>query len=288
VVGGIVVCGVVGLLYFYYKPEEIRATLPFLAPYMDPVEVALLPPEMPNMYGFRTRTVVLGFEDTLVHQLWTREGYRLRKQPHVDAFIDRLFHAGYEIVLWASVGHQSEVEPDLNAFDPEGKVMHRLSVDHTSLFKIRRVKDLSRLNRDLTRVIFIDSDPKFASKQPENLIRIKPFFNEINDTELDRIAAFLENIQRFNVYDARPFIQKYNENPNGRHFQEEEDLIRSIIKKYSVRGPEPKPAVVTQPSGFGSLVSSFIKTLTGGSVQTPPTGQAKQQQQATANQPQQR
>lgn len=68
---------------------------------------------------------------------------------------------------------------------------HRLFRDSTINIQGIYVKDLSRLNRDLSRTIIIDNSPESYLLQPENAIPIRPFFGDKGDRELLDILHFL-------------------------------------------------------------------------------------------------
>jgi len=50
------------------------------------------------------------------------------------------------------------------------------------------------LNRDLSKVIIMDSNPDAYSLQPENSIAMKPWLGDPNDTELVAMIPFLESM----------------------------------------------------------------------------------------------
>jgi len=50
------------------------------------------------------------------------------------------------------------------------------------------------LNRDLSKVIIMDSNPDSYSLQPENAIALKPWMGDPNDTELVAMIPFLESM----------------------------------------------------------------------------------------------
>ena len=55
----------------------------------------------------------------------------------------------------------------------------------------RRFKDLSRLNRDLSKVIVIDSKPENLVKHPENGIWTPPWTGDKDDTVLVDLVPLL-------------------------------------------------------------------------------------------------
>ena len=61
-------------------------------------------------------------------------------------------------------------------------ILGQLFREHTTFKNGKFIKDLSKLNRDLNRVILIDDEEESFLYQPENAIKIKPF-NDPTDTE---------------------------------------------------------------------------------------------------------
>lgn len=174
----------------------------------------LLSDEVPDMYMRRPRTIVLNFEKTLVYPFWTREeGWRVRKRPHVDMFLEKLGRAGYEVVIWSNQA-QFETEDKMAALDMMGVARHRFYREQTNFHRGRTVKDLKRLNRSLKRVIVIDFD-KRASLPSSNCLVMEPWFEDLEDNELVRASIFLENLMRFNVHDVRKYIREYNTNSSS-------------------------------------------------------------------------
>lgn len=58
----------------------------------------------------------------------------------------------------------------------------------------KHLKDLSFLNRDLSKVIVVDTKQESLQTHPENGILIKPWQGEKGDKEMDRYAVFLQGL----------------------------------------------------------------------------------------------
>ncbi len=73
------------------------------------------------------------------------------------------------------------------------------------------MKDLSRLNRNTSRVILIDDDERAAELNPENLIRVKPYSDpkDRKDKTLERLIPFLIEIATENYRDARVVLSQF-------------------------------------------------------------------------------
>ena len=70
--------------------------------------------------------------------------------------------------------------------------MYRLYRESTRYVDGKYVKDLSHLNRDMSKVIIMDSNPDAFSMQPENGIALRPFTGKPNDHGLLEYIPFLE------------------------------------------------------------------------------------------------
>lgn len=54
-------------------------------------------------------------------------------------------------------------------------------------------QDLSKLNRDLKRVVIIDDESESFKLQPDNGIKVSEFKGDSTDTELVQLIPFLES-----------------------------------------------------------------------------------------------
>jgi import inner membrane translocase subunit TIM50 len=70
--------------------------------------------------------------------------------------------------------------------------MYRLFREGTRYKDGKYIKDLSHLNRDLSKVIIMDSNPDAFCLQPENGIALKPWKGEAKDAGLLAYIPFLE------------------------------------------------------------------------------------------------
>lgn len=86
--------------------------------------------------------------------------------------------------------------PLLDKLDPYQYAMYRLYREATRYVDGKYVKDLSHLNRDLSKVIIMDSNPDSFSLQPENGIALKPWKGEVKDQGLLEYIPFLEGKQQ--------------------------------------------------------------------------------------------
>jgi len=191
----------------------------FFRPFTDPDKDVLLPDMPPPPPGHvPMRTLVLDLEGTLCHSEWdAKYGWRTAKRPGVDKFLMRL--AGmYEIVLFTSGPYMSD-QPIVMQLDQYGCISHQLYRHSTAYMGNRHVKDISKLNRDLSKVIVVDDKPEEVCLQPENVVRIKPFVDvNASDMALEQLLPFLEDLVMRDVPDVREEIKKYGGDDIGETF----------------------------------------------------------------------
>jgi Dullard-like phosphatase family protein len=100
----------------------------------------------------------------------------------------------WEIIVFTA-SHQSYADAILNELDPEGVLVdHRLYRQHcreltTDFF----IKDLSKINRDLSKTVLVDNSAYSYAMQPDNGIPILPFY-EGRDFELSALEHYLNRL----------------------------------------------------------------------------------------------
>lgn len=158
----------------------------------EPSRKQLLPDPLKPPYYQPKYTLVLEMKDVLVHPDWTYQtGWRFKKRPGVDAFLEQLV-GDYEIVVYTA-DQGMTVFPILDALDPKGCIMYRLVRDATHFVDGHHVKNLDNLNRDLRRVIVIDWDPNSTKLHPENTFNVDRWMGNDDDLSLLDLVAFLKS-----------------------------------------------------------------------------------------------
>lgn len=158
----------------------------------EPSREKLLPDPLKPPYYQPKYTLVLEMKDVLVHPDWTyKTGWRFKKRPGVDAFLEQL--AGdYEIVIYTA-DQGMTVFPILDALDPKGFIMYRLVRDATHFVDGHHVKNLDNLNRDLSKVIVIDWDPNSTKLHPDNTFHLERWTGNDDDLSLLDLVSFLKS-----------------------------------------------------------------------------------------------
>ncbi|KAK8705925.1 hypothetical protein V6N13_049510 [Hibiscus sabdariffa] len=136
-------------------------------------------------------TLVLDLNETLLYTDWKRDrGWRTFKRPGVDAFLEHMAKF-YEIVVYSDQMNMY-VDPVCERLDPNNYIRYRLSRGATKYQDGKHYRDLSKLNRDPAKILYVSAHAFESSLQPENCVPIKPYKLESDDTALLDLIPFLE------------------------------------------------------------------------------------------------
>ncbi|XP_071941753.1 carboxy-terminal domain RNA polymerase II polypeptide A small phosphatase 1-like isoform X2 [Antedon mediterranea] len=140
--------------------------------------------------------------DGTVHQVY------VLKRPYVDEFLQRMGEL-YECVLFtASLAKYADPVADL--LDKSRIFKSRLFRESCVFHRGNYIKDLSRLGRNLERIVIVDNSPASYIFHQDNAIPVVSWFDDVSDTELLDIIPLLERISKLdNVY---TILRKENHN----------------------------------------------------------------------------
>ncbi|KAJ5735485.1 Mitochondrial import inner membrane translocase subunit tim50 [Penicillium malachiteum] len=217
--------------------------------YKDPAFPKLLPDEDPNMR--QPYTLVLSLEDLLVHSEWSREhGWRVAKRPGVDYFL-RYLNQYYELVLFTSVPSMM-ADQVLRKLDPYRIIRWPLFREATRYKDGEYIKDLSYLNRDLSKVILLDTKEEHARLQPENAIVLDKWTGDAKDKTLVALIPFLEYLAGMGVEDIRPVLKSFEGADIPAEFTKREKAMRERFEKELAEEQKKKPSI-----SMGSVASAL-------------------------------
>ncbi|XP_040912805.1 uncharacterized protein LOC121194186 isoform X1 [Toxotes jaculatrix] len=132
--------------------------------------------------------------DGTVHQVY------VLKRPHVDEFLKRMGELFECVLFTASLAKYADPVSDL--LDKWGAFRSRLFRESCVFHKGNYVKDLSRLGRDLNKVIIIDNSPASYIFHPDNAVPVASWFDDMSDTELLDLIPFFERLSQVDdIYD---------------------------------------------------------------------------------------
>ena len=231
--------------------------------FQEPTTEKLLP-DRPKGMPADVPVLVLDMEQTIMQSTWDRRhGWRSVKRPGLDKFLETLCQH-YEIVLFSptSFAFASVVVEQL---DPKMKYFsHRLFRESTLYKNGAYIKDLSRLNRPLSRTIIVDDEESGFQLQKENGIKVNAFtdINNINDTTLADLSAFLVRLAKLprstdlraelKKYEGKNIIQELHKEAMDAK-QENERILNTglggAIRRNYVKRPTQIQAPVIKPAG---------------------------------------
>lgn len=217
-----------------------------------PAFKVLLPDPLPPPHQ-RPYTLIVDLEGLLVNSNWDRaQGWRTAKRPGVDYFLGYLSQF-YEIVLFTSqpmytaAGVAEKLDPFTNYLP------YKLFRESTRYVNGKVVKDLSYLNRDLSKVIMLDVNPEHADLQPDNAIIMKPWKGERGDSGLVDMIPFLESIAMYNAQDVRPILKAYHgKDIPIEYAKKEEEAKQAALEEWQRKHPQSITG-----SGAGWLSNAF-------------------------------
>lgn len=119
-------------------------------------------------------------------------------------------------------------------------------------FDIDCVQDLSYLNRDLSKVILIDTQEAHARLQPENAIILEKWKGDPKDKGLVALIPFLEYVASMGFEDVRPVLKSFEGTNIPVEFARREKLMREKFQKELAEQQAKRPK-----RGVGGLASLF-------------------------------
>ena len=167
----------------------------------------ILPPMDENKYKY---TIALELDETLVHYCEEGENYYAKVRFGSENFLKNISNC-FEIIVVSTSGKEySDIIIDNINKDDKCYVEHRL---YTENFK--KGLDLSNLNRDVKRLIFICHEYNFLKAPKENIILLKEFKGEEDDREIIKLYNELKLLnndnkieKNFDIRDLIPTIMQ--------------------------------------------------------------------------------
>ena len=198
--------------------------------FQEPPFPDLLPDSPPEPYK-RPLTLVLTLEDLLIHSEWSQKnGWRTAKRPGVDYFLAYLSQY-YEIVLFSS-NYMMYSEKIVEKLDPlRAYISYQLYKEHCLYKDGAHIKDLSKLNRDISKVVIVDVSDDSIKLQPENAIKLPPWEGQADD-ELIKLIPFFEYLATQQIKDVRPVLASFHDKAHiPEEFEQRVEKLRAEFEK---------------------------------------------------------
>ena len=158
-------------------------------------------------------TLVLDITDTLINVQYSGNNNQSlipNLRPGLFSFLNAVKEY-YELVSFTNESKEfsdmilKEIEKNKKYFD------YNLYKEHTSLYGNKYIKDISKLGRDIKKIIIIDDDPTNFILNPENGIQISPYLGDStkDDTTLFELKRLLILFHRIGGDDIRKIIKNF-------------------------------------------------------------------------------
>ena len=173
----------------------------------EEIKVPFLPPKKSD--DKRDYCLVLDLDETLVHFFEDNFEAYVKVRMGAEHFITVLSQYCEIVIFTASTKYYCDIVID--GLDCKNLIDYKLYRDHTYDYNGINVKDLSKLGRDLNKIIIIDNIEENYSFQPNNGLNIIDFEGDENDNELQFLLQDLLEVVTVpgkNVLDELPRIRK--------------------------------------------------------------------------------
>lgn len=164
---------------------------------MQSVEKKLLILDLDETLVYATEEVLERPQDFIVGE------YFVYKRPFLNEFIEFCLK-NFEVAVWTSSTHNyatkivEEIFPDPNElkfFWSRWRCTIRFDEELQETYFEKMMSKIRKRNFDLAKVIVIDDSPEKWRNSYGNLVRVKPFFGETDDNELQTLIVYLERLK---------------------------------------------------------------------------------------------
>ncbi|MBA0580389.1 hypothetical protein Gorai_022609, partial [Gossypium raimondii] len=142
------------------------------------------------------------------------------------------------------------VDPVCERLDPNHYIRYRLSRGATKYQDGKHYRDLSKLNRDPAKILYVSAHAFESSLQPENCVPIKPYKLETDDTALLDLIPFLEYVARNSPADIRQVLQSYERKDVAKEFLERSKEYQRMNLKNVKDNPVSTPPILPVKKPF--------------------------------------
>ena len=165
----------------------------------------------------REYCLVLDLDETLVHYIEEedKDNAYVKIRMGVGDFINALSEFCEIVIFTASIQYYANIVID--GLGCKDKIDYKLYRQHTDFIDGTHIKDLSKLGRDLSKIIIIDNLEENYQLQPNNGLNIIDFEGDENDNELIYLMQDLLNLVRKPGLDVRNELDIIRRNMRKRY-----------------------------------------------------------------------
>ena len=153
--------------------------------------------------------LVLDLDETLVHYFEDENESYVKVRMGTEKFIRELSKYCEIVIFTASTKYYADIVID--GLDCNELINYRLYREHTTITNGINIKDLSRLGRDLNKIIIIDNIEENYQLQPNNGLNISDFEGDENDNELEYLLKDLIKVVKkkgCNLYEELAIVRR--------------------------------------------------------------------------------
>ncbi len=155
-------------------------------------------------------TLVLDLDNTLINYNDNNSNQSYIHRPGLISFLNTLKPI-YELISFTNESKEysnkllKEIELSRKYFD------YNLYKEHNTLIDNKLVKDISKIGRDMKKIIIVDKSSDNIKSTPQNGILIKPYYGEVNknDMVLFELKKLLVIFHKMGYEDLRVAIKNY-------------------------------------------------------------------------------
>ena len=166
-----------------------------------------LPPKKSDNH--KEYCLVLDLDETLVHYFEDENESYVKVRMGTEKFIRELSKYCEIVIFTASTKYYADIVID--GLDCNELINYRLYREHTTITNGINIKDLSRLGRDLNKIIIIDNIEENYQLQPNNGLNISDFEGDENDNELEYLLKDLIKVVKkkgCNLYEELAVVRR--------------------------------------------------------------------------------
>lgn len=158
-------------------------------------------------------TFVFDLDETLIHFKNDIEKGKFLIRPNAYNILKKL-SSHCEVIIFTAA-QKEYADWILDKLDQDNAISHRFYRENCLMTHNCHIKDISRLNRDLSKTLIIDNFPENFSLQKRNGICIRSWYGDSEDKALFLLEEILLDIVKHDIDDVRQYIEKRVGNDPG-------------------------------------------------------------------------
>ena len=152
-------------------------------------------------------SIFIELDETLVHYCEEGENYFVKVRLGSENFLEYIKTFCEIIIVSTSSKEYSDIIID-NLNKKGDVIKHRIYAEDNTLL------DLSKINRDMNKCIFISHEKKFMKEPDDNTLTLKGFYGDETDKEFIKLENEFKKIEKKEIKDIKTIIKEMQNNIN--------------------------------------------------------------------------